>query len=300
MEYPIQAVFIDRDGTLGGANKLMLPGDFRLFRYAQSSLDPGMLLQVAKEHKLDLQRCVVIGDRWTDMVAAYNAGCMKILVRTSAGQTDLAKYQNNEYSGDWAKSYPDYIADNIISAVIWIVLQDNQVLESDRLILRPFKLSDVEDVFLYASDDVVTRYLRWSPHKDTSETEQSLRKHFINKPGVFAITLKKDNKCIGCIELRVVIEHDKASFGYVLNREYWSKGYMTEALNLVLDLAFAKLKLNRVESTHYVGNEASGRVMAKCGMKYEGQGIQEVKIKDKYHDVVHYAILRDDWIVVAK
>lgn len=62
------------------------------------------------------------------------------------------------------------------------------------------------------------------------------------------------------------------------------------------ELAFAKLKLNRVESTHYAGNETSGRVMQKCGMIYEGTGVKEVKIKGVFHDVVHYAILKDDWI----
>jgi len=54
--------------------------------------------------------------------------------------------------------------------------------------------------------------------------------------------------------------------------------------------------LNRVEATHYVGNEGSGRVMQKCGMTYEGTGIKEVKIKGVFQDVVHYAILRKQWI----
>ena len=71
---------------------------------------------------------------------------------------------------------------------------------------------------------------------------------------------------------------------------------MTEALKLIIDFAFSKLGLNRIESTHYVGNEGSGRVMQKCGMIYEGKGLQEVKIKGTYYDVVHYGILREDWI----
>jgi len=83
----------------------------------------------------------------------------------------------------------------------------------------------------------------------------------------------------------------------VLNREYWNKGYMTEALNLILNFSFSKLELNRVEATHYIGNEGSGRVMQKCGMKYEGTCIQELKVKDIYQDVVHYAILRDEWLI---
>jgi len=176
------------------------------------------------------------------------------------------------------------------------VLEENSILESKRLILRPFNIKDVEDVFLYASDDIVTKFLRWPTHVSIGETEEILKKSFINKAGIYAIELKNKNKCIGCIELRVCEKHDKASFGYVLNREYWNNGYMTEALEAILSLSFSKLKLNRVESTHYVGNEGSGRVMEKCGMKYEGKGLQEVKVKGKYYDVIHYAILRKNWV----
>jgi len=176
------------------------------------------------------------------------------------------------------------------------IIRENSPMESSRLILRPFSMEDVQDVFLYASDDIVTKYLTWSPHEDISQTEKVVKEFYMNKPGIFAIELKSVHKCIGCIELRICPEHDKASFGYVLNRNYWNKGYMTEALKLIIDFAFSKLGLNRIESTHYVGNEGSGRVMQKCGMIYEGKGLQEVKIKGTYYDVVHYGILREDWI----
>ncbi len=176
------------------------------------------------------------------------------------------------------------------------ILKENPVLESDRLILRPFSMEDVKDVFLYASDEIVTKYLTWSPHTDISQTEKVVKEFYMGKPGIFAIELKSEGKCIGCIELRICAEHDKASFGYVLNRNYWNKGYMTEALKLIIDFAFSKLGLNRIEGAHYVGNEGSGRVMQKCGMRYEGKGLQEVKVKGKYYDIVHYAILREEWI----
>lgn len=176
------------------------------------------------------------------------------------------------------------------------ILEENSILESDRLILRPFTIQDVPDVYLFARDEVVTRYLTWPPHKDMSVTEKMVREIYMSRSGIYAIVLKSENKCIGCIDIRLVPEHEKATFGYCLNRNYWNKGYATEALALILELAFAKLKLNRVESTHYAGNEASGCVMQKCGMIYEGTGVKEVKIKGVFHDVVHYAILKDDWI----
>ncbi|WP_446897129.1 GNAT family N-acetyltransferase [Clostridium sp. LBM24168] len=176
------------------------------------------------------------------------------------------------------------------------ILKDNIILESDRLLLRPFTLEDSEDVFLYASDDAVTKYLTWTSHKDIEESEKVLKEAFIDKPGIFAIELKLNHKCIGCIGLRFCAQHNKADVGYVLNRRCWNNGYMSEALNSLLEFSFLKLKLNRIEAEYYAGNEGSGKVMQKCGMKYEGTGLQEVKIKGIFYDVVHYAILKDDWM----
>ncbi len=176
------------------------------------------------------------------------------------------------------------------------IMEQHTILESDRLLLRPFSLADAEDVFLYASDELVTKYLTWPAHKNMSDIMEVVKTYYLDKPGIYAIELKSESKCIGGIDLRLFNDHDKASFGFVLNRHYWNKNYMTEALNLILDLSFSKLNLNRVDATHYVGNEGSGRVMQKCGMHYEGTGLQEVKIKGMYFDVVHYAILKDQWM----
>lgn len=176
------------------------------------------------------------------------------------------------------------------------VFRENQMLQTDRLVLRPFSMDDVMDVFLYASNKDVTKYLTWEAHTDLLQTEKTIKELYINSPGTYAIELRSENKCIGCIDLRLDKKNNKGSFGYVLNQNYWGQGYMSEALMITLNFAFAKLNLNRIQSTHYVGNEASGFVMQKCGMKYEGMGLEEVKVKGIYHDVVHYAILKCDWM----
>ncbi len=175
------------------------------------------------------------------------------------------------------------------------VMKYNEILESERLLLRPFSIDDIEDVFEYAKDDQVTEFLTWESHNSISETEKIVKELYMNQPGIYAIELKSDQKCIGCIDLRVDIQNDKGSFGYVMNRSYWNRGYMSEALRLILTLAFSELELNRIESTYYAGNKASGRVMEKCGMKYEGTGLQELRVFGIYHDVVHYAILKEDY-----
>lgn len=79
-----------------------------------------MLIQAASEYNLDLHRCVVIGDRWTDLIAANEVGAIKILVRTGAGEKELVKYNNNEFFGKWVEVYPDYIAKDLEDAINWI------------------------------------------------------------------------------------------------------------------------------------------------------------------------------------
>ena len=176
------------------------------------------------------------------------------------------------------------------------VLYDNETLATPNLVLRKFKKEDAADVFEFASDDETVLFLTWEKHKTIDEAKAAIVDYYWSRPGIFAIELKTNRKCIGCIDLRLEPEHEKASFGYVLNRQYWGKGYMTEALSAALTLCFEKLELNRVEATHYVGNESSGRVMAKCGMELEGVGKQEEKIKGVFRDSVHYGITKAHWL----
>ncbi len=168
-------------------------------------------------------------------------------------------------------------------------------LDTQRLTLRWFELSDVEDVFEYASDGEVVKFLTWFPHPNIEHTKKIFPDLFLHKPGMFAIELRAERKCIGCIDLRINSLHDKASFGYVLNKNYWNRGFMTEALTIILDVSFNELGLNRIEATYYAGNESSGRVMGKAGMRNEGVGLKEVKVKGQYMDVVHFGILKEHW-----
>lgn len=175
------------------------------------------------------------------------------------------------------------------------VLEETMRIESERIILRKFTQNDAEAVFEYGSDPGTVKWLIWEGINDIEGALKALNDFLISGAGVFAIELIENGKCAGCIDLRLDTANEKASFGYVLNKKYWGKGYMSEALAALLKLAFDILELNRVESTHYVGNEASGRVMEKCGMKKEGLSLQEVKVKGIFQDVVHYGILRSEW-----
>ena len=176
------------------------------------------------------------------------------------------------------------------------VLYDNEILETNRLILRKFMKSDVHDILEYGSDPETLKYLDWEGVQTISEAMKGIVDYYWSTPGIFAIELKENKKCIGCIDLRLIPEHEKSGFGYVLNREYWNQGYMTEALSIVLALCFEKLNLNRVESCFYTGNEPSGYVMKKCGMEFEGTSKQELKVKGIFRNVTRYGITKERWL----
>ena len=175
-------------------------------------------------------------------------------------------------------------------------LASTDTIETPRLLLRRFDIIDCADVLDFGSDKEALRHVEWSGVRDLTEAAQAILGYYQQCPGAFAIMLKDSQKCIGCIELRLIKKHEKATFGYILNRQHWNKGYMTETLLAMLTFCFKKLQLNRVEVEHYVGNEASGQVMTKCGLKKEGLAREEVKIKDVFRDVVHYGLTRWEWL----
>lgn len=174
-------------------------------------------------------------------------------------------------------------------------INELQELKTERLKLRWFTMEDCNDVFEYASDEIVVKYLTWPMHENLEKTKEIVEKHFVNQAGKFAIELIEQKKCIGCIDLHVDTGNDKGIFGYVLNKKYWNQGIMTEALKEIIRVNFEELELNRIEATHFVGNEASGKVMSKCGMKYEGLCKKELVIKGNYWDVIHYGLIKEEW-----
>ena len=180
------------------------------------------------------------------------------------------------------------------------VLYDNEKLETERLILRKSAKNDAPDILEYASDAETVKFLAWEGTKTVEEALDGIINYHWANPGNWMIELKENGKCIGSIGLRVEAEHDKADFGYVLNRSYWNKGYMSEALLALLKLCFEELDLNRVEAIHYAGNEASGKVMEKCGMKFEGISEQGKKIKGVFRDIVNYGITKKHWCSLHK
>lgn len=141
-------------------------------------------------------------------------------------------------------------------------------LETSRLILRPFMLSDAEEMFFgWTSDDDVTKYLTWNSHKDINETKKilSLWVSQYEKPERlnFAITLKENNKLIGGIDVVGYLDGVPV-IGYTLAKEYWNKGYVTEACKSVVDILFL-MGHEKIIIDAVVENIASNKVIIKCG-----------------------------------
>ena len=173
------------------------------------------------------------------------------------------------------------------------ILQECKPITTKRLVLREFVLEDAPEIFKYASDQEVVKFLTWEAKTTIEEVEDMIKNVYQASPTFFAITL--DGKCIGSIDIRLKPAHEKASCGFVLAREHWNNGYMTETLTAILELCFEKLELNRIEASHFFGNDGSGKVMTKCGMQLEGVGKQQEKVKGMFVDNIFYAITRQYW-----
>lgn len=176
-------------------------------------------------------------------------------------------------------------------------------LTTPRLTLRRLHLHDTKDLFRYASDPEVARHVLWDAHTNISQSRRfiwgAIRQYRKGLPASFAIVHKQDERMIGTIGFMWLnTDHKSAEIGYSLSREYWNQGIMTEALNEVIRFGFDVLMLNRIEAQHELDNPASGRVMAKAGMKKEGIMRQRLINKGRKVDVAVYAILQSEWLAI--
>lgn len=176
-----------------------------------------------------------------------------------------------------------------------------QRIETDRLILRRYKIEDADAMYKnWASDSEVTKFLTWQPHPsvDVSRSiiEGWLKKYSDEKYYQWAIVLKDNgNEPIGGISVAHMNEDiSMVHIGYCLGRAWWRRGIMSEALKAVTDFMFDTVEVNRVEARHDPRNPNSGKVMKKCGMKYEGTLRSADRNNQGICDACYYALLRSE------
>lgn len=173
-------------------------------------------------------------------------------------------------------------------------------LRTERLLLRPFTPKDATIVQKLAGDKAIADTTLHIPHPyPDGQAERWISAHaprFRDGRGaIFAITLPVVGQVIGSIGLVIVPDYQRAGLGYWLGEPYWGKGYMTEAASEVLRYGFAELGLNRICADHFARNPASGRVMEKIGMQYEGTLRQHVMKWGKFEDLKMYGILKNEY-----
>ncbi len=174
-----------------------------------------------------------------------------------------------------------------------------ETLQTKRLMLRPLKMSDAHDLYAYARDPEVSRHVLWTAHRSISDSRrflrEGIRQYRRGFPGTFAIVLNETGHMIGTIGyMWINPEYRSCEVGYSLSRDYWNHGIMTEALCAVIGYSFKSLGLNRIECQHETDNPASGKVMLKAGMRFEGIMRQRIRNKGKFSDVAVYAVLQSD------
>ena len=173
------------------------------------------------------------------------------------------------------------------------------VLSTQRLILRPIRMRDCHDLFAYARDPEVSRFVLWDRHESLRYSRQFIRairaQYRHGEPSSLAIQLREPARVIGTVGFTSCApEHACAEVGYSLAREYWNQGYATEALDRLIRYAVSELGFHRIEAMHDVENPASGRVMVKCGMHHEGRLRDRIWNKGRFHDVELYALIRPE------
>ena len=173
------------------------------------------------------------------------------------------------------------------------------VLETERLLLRPMKMSDAQDIYAYSKDPEVARHVLWDAHRSIADSRFYLRcmkrQYRTGQPSSYGIVLKETGRLVGTIGFMWYHEENRSTeVGYSLARWLWNRGLMTEALQAVITMAFEELHVHRIEAMHDAANPASGRVMEKCGMKKEGLLRHRVFNKGRFVDVELYAILAED------
>ena len=148
------------------------------------------------------------------------------------------------------------------------------ILETKRLILRPWQESDAEDLYQYASSPEVGPAAGWPVHTSVENSRQIIR-DVLSAPETYALIDKSTGDAIGSIGIKLGnasildLPETEGEIGYWLGVPFWGNGLIPEAVNEILDYGFTALKLNKLWCAYYDGNSKSKRVQEKCGFVYQ-------------------------------
>ena len=173
-----------------------------------------------------------------------------------------------------------------------------KTIVTERLTLRRFTPEDAEPAFRnWASDPEVTRYVTWPPHRAPEETRRAVEEWIgrYDTPGYYHWAIQREGECIGFLVAGVDVRKRSAAVGYAIGRAWWGQGLLPEALGAVIAFLFRETDVRRIAACHDTRNPNSGRVMQKCGMRYEGTWREAGLNNSGVCDEAWYSILRREF-----
>lgn len=180
----------------------------------------------------------------------------------------------------------------------------NVTLQTDRLILRPWRETDLDDFYEYASVDGVGQRAGWKPHADKSESREILDL-FIEHKKTFALEYR--GKVIGSLGIEKYNEERYPEFGekrcreigYVLSKDYWGLGLVPEAVKEAIRYLFEEVGLDVIFCGHFLSNSQSARVQEKCGFRHYAYDQFETRMGTIEDNEVNL-LTREDWAAAAE
>jgi len=174
-------------------------------------------------------------------------------------------------------------------------------LYTQRLILRPWKESDAEDLYCYAKDPDIGYPAGWPAHTDVENSREIIR-NVLSSPDTFAVCLKSDGRPVGSVGLKtgdatdMTDREDECELGYWIGKPFWGQGLIPEASAALINYAFGTLNMDTVWCGYYDGNVKSRRVQEKLGFEYHHttEGLY-LSLLDEYRTGHVMRMTRERW-----
>lgn len=175
------------------------------------------------------------------------------------------------------------------------------MLETKRLLMRPWEESDAEELYKYAKDPAVGPIAGWPPHTSVKNSREIIR-NVLSISGTYAIIWKETGLPIGSVGIKtgdqtdLTDAEDECEIGYWLGVPYWGQGIMPEAVKEILRYGFEELNMKKIWCAYYDGNHKSKRVQEKCGFKYHHttEGI-EVSLMNEIRTGHVNCLTKEEW-----
>jgi ribosomal-protein-alanine N-acetyltransferase len=187
---------------------------------------------------------------------------------------------------------------------MYIVGEYKLILKTERLLLRPLELDDVELIWSDITDPEISKYMAWEAHTDKLQTINFIKAEIERRKadeGITWVIMMNDEFCgivslIGLIRTHRALTYDKAELAYWLSRNFQGKGIMTEAANRVLEFGFNDLKLHKICVSHFSANEASEKLIKRLGFRFVGEQIEEYQKNGIWYNQKNYELIEKEYM----